>query len=112
MMGENKVLLMVPNSVPVEPAKRPTEEGEAQSLGTVATGAISKIVEISPDLLRKNIQACLEQMRDIFTDLSLPTVNGWKVENISVGLSISAEGSVGVASVGAEASIEIGFAPK
>jgi hypothetical protein len=51
-------------------------------------------------------------MKQVFADLKRPSIDGWKVEHINVGLSISAEGSVGVATAGVEASIEIGFAPE
>jgi hypothetical protein len=75
-------------------------------------GSVAKVVEIDPEKLRVDIDRCLAQMKQVFADLERPTIGGWKVEQIGVGLSVSAEGSVGVATAGIEASIEIVFVPE
>ena len=72
---------------------------------------IGSAVEISADDLRNNIDNCLQQMKQVFSSLREPAIDGWSVQNISVGLTISAEGSIGIATAGVEASINISFSP-
>lgn len=86
--------------------------GETHSLKTLFTGAVAKAVPIDPGKLRADIGDCLAKLKQVFADLKRPSIDGWSVENVTVGLSISAEGSVGVATAGVEASIEIAFAPE
>ena len=108
--GAGKVTLMVAETM--TPTSESTDRGggKTHSLpGLLKT--VSRTVEISPEDLRNNIDKCLQQMKQVFANLKGPTIDGWSVESISVGLSISAEGSVGVATAGMEASIEIGFKP-
>ena len=69
------------------------------------------MVEVDSAKLRADIDKCLGQMKQVFADLKRPAIDGWKVEHINVGLTISAKGSVGVATAGVEASIE-SFAPE
>jgi hypothetical protein len=85
--------------------------GETHSLRDLV-GFGAKVVEVDPERLRVDIDKCLAQMKQVFADLKHPAIDGWKVEHINVGLSVSAEGSVGVATAGVEASIEIGFVPE
>jgi hypothetical protein len=109
---KEKIKLIVAE-VPVGPHEEDVDRGggETHSLKSFFSGKLTKVTEIDPDKLRVDIGKCLAQMKQVFADLKRPSIDGWKVEHINVGLSISAEGSVGVATAGVEASIEIGFAP-
>lgn len=68
--------------------------------------------EIPQDELRKNLDAALEQLQGTLSSLTARTMKDWDLESISVSLAVSAEGSIGVATVGTEASIEATFARK
>jgi hypothetical protein len=108
---QERVTLIVAQTV--TPSESPDRGGgETHSFPGFITNTVSRAVEVDPELLRANIIKSLDQMKQIFAKLKGPTVPGWKVQGISVGLTISAEGSVGVATAGVEASIEIEFAPE
>jgi hypothetical protein len=109
--ASNKIKLIV--AAPVAAISESTDRGggETHSLPSILKGAVSRVVEINPEDLRNNIDKCLQQMKHVFANLKGPAIDGWSVDSISVGLTISAEGSVGVATAGVEASIEIGFKP-
>lgn len=109
---KDKIKLIVATAVAAEDEETDRGGGETHSLRGFFGGAVAKAVEIDPEKLRADIGKCLGQMKQVFADLQRPAIVGWKVEHINVGLSISAEGSVGVATAGVEASIEIGFAPE
>jgi hypothetical protein len=112
-MADNRIKLIV--AVPPQAVVDEEEDragGQVHSLRTLFAGKLTRVTEIDPGKLRADIDKCLGQMKEIFADLQRPAMQGWKVEHINVGLTISAEGSVGVATAGVEASIEIGFAPE
>lgn len=112
MAKESKGLkLIVATPGPAAEEKADRGGGQTHSLRTLLGGA-AKVVEIDPEKLRGDIDKCLAQMKQVFADLKHPAIDGWKVDHINVGLSVSAEGSVGVATAGVEASIEIGFSPE
>lgn len=107
-----KIMLIVATPAAGEQEKTDRGGGEAHSLKSFFTGVMAKAVPIDPGKLRADIGDCLAQLKQVFADLKRPSIDGWSVENVTVGLSISAEGSVGVATAGVEASIEIAFAPE
>jgi hypothetical protein len=107
ILGESRAIRKLTN-----PTGLPCYRKCDAKLKTFFGGTVAKVTEIDPAKLRGDIDKCLDQMKEIFADLKRPTMQGWKVEHINVGLTISAEGSVGVATAGVEASIEIGFAPE
>jgi hypothetical protein len=51
----------------------------------------------------------MDQVKNLLEQVPLKTLQGWDLDEISVSLAISAEGSVGIATAGAEASIEATF---
>lgn len=81
------------------------------SIGDVLAGDVPKKVEIAADEVRDNIGQCLAQMQKVFANLEQPLVEGWQMQSISLGLIITAEGSVGIATAGVEATIQISFSP-
>jgi hypothetical protein len=113
-MAETKEMIKIIVATPVVTEEERPDRGGGQlnSLRSFFSGAVVQATEIDPEKLRVDIEKCLAHMKHIFADLQRPSIQGWKVEHINVGLSISAEGSVGVATAGVEASIEIGFAPE
>ena len=71
---------------------------------------VAQKVSVDPDELRKNLEDAMERVGVMLAKLERDVVKGWALDSISVGLALSAEGSVGIATVGAETSIELGFA--
>lgn len=67
---------------------------------------------VDVDVMGKNFEQCIGQVNKIISHLKNETVLGWEAESVSVGFAVSAEGSIGIATVGAEASIEVTFTPK
>jgi len=108
---QGKIKLIVATAQPMQDEEADRGGGEPHSLRGFFGGAVTKATEIDPAKLRDEVNKCLEKMKEVFADLQRPSIQGWKVEHINIGLSISAEGSVGVATAGVEASIEVGFAP-
>jgi hypothetical protein len=106
-----KIKLIVAAPQPMQDEETDRGGGQTHSLRGFFGGAVTKVTEIDPEKLRDEVNKCLDKMKQVFADLQRPSIEGWKVEHINVGLSISAEGSVGVATAGVEASIEVGFAP-
>lgn len=67
---------------------------------------------IKSEELGKNLKSTLSQVDKILASVEKTLRSEWKVESIAVGLSITAEGSIGIATAGVETSIEISFSPK
>jgi hypothetical protein len=109
---DEKIKLIVASTVAAVDEEEDRGGGETHSLRGFFGGTVAKVVEIDPAKLRADIDKCLGQMKQIFADLKHPSIEGWSVDHINVGLTVSAEGSVGVATAGVEASIEIGFSPE
>jgi hypothetical protein len=62
--------------------------------------------------LGSQIGSCLQQLEKAFEKSNKSPIPGWSMVGITVGLAVNASGTVGVVTVGVEASIEIQFAPK
>lgn len=67
---------------------------------------------IDSNKLKENLETTMNQLEGILANLSKKAKENWEVESIAVGLSITGEGSVGIATVGVETSIEVSFRPK
>jgi hypothetical protein len=101
-----QVTLIVPLAE-TQPPAGDRAGGQTHSLKSIAINLAAKAV--SEDALREGLEAALGQVRTLFANLRTQAVEGWQVESLSVSLAITAEGSVGVATAGAEASIEVTF---
>jgi hypothetical protein len=62
--------------------------------------------------LSTQIESCLQGLEKVFEKSTGSAISGWSVVGVTVGLAITASGIVGVVTIGAEASIQIQFAPK
>jgi hypothetical protein len=77
----------------------------------VAPKIVTQAVAIDAGLIRDNLDQCLAQLRQVFANLAEPAIEGWSVGTITVGLTVSAQGSVGIATAGIEAALEVSFKP-
>jgi hypothetical protein len=60
----------------------------------------------------ENLNECMEQVQELLNQLRQKTIESWELDGVTVGFAISAEGSIGVATAGVEASLEVTFKPK
>ena len=78
--------------------------GELQ--GTISS-MVSSVLDVSIDAFSTQLRTVISQAKSIAEHLG--DVGDFRAEEIKLGLAISAEGSVGIATAGAETSIEITF---
>lgn len=88
----------------------PADRGGGQTHGIAER--IAKTVEVDAGMLQANILEAMGAVEETLSNLPQSISANWKLDNITIGLSISAEGSVGIATAGVEASIEVSFSPK
>jgi len=106
-----KIKLIVSGQEGREAQTKDRAGGETHGLTDWAKRKASE-VEIDTENLKKNIQETLGSIDDVLREVAHNFSENWKLESISVGLSVSAEGSVGIATAGVETSIEVSFSPK
>jgi hypothetical protein len=107
----NQITLIIPAS-----SSHPNEHedrggGEQHGLKEGIYRLTSKTT-INSEKLSENLKSTLSQVDKILSIVGKTLTSEWKVESIAVGLSITAEGSIGIATAGVETSIEISFSPK
>lgn len=107
----NKIKLIISGQDEREGQMKDRAGGETHGLTEWVQGK-AKEVEIDTDKLKRNIQETMGKIDDVLRDVTHNISERWRLESISVGLSISAEGSVGIATAGVETSIEVSFSPK
>ena len=67
---------------------------------------------INPETIKANLSKALGQIEGIIAHVKNVPIANWEADSISVGLSVSAEGSIGIATAGVETTIEVSFRPK
>jgi hypothetical protein len=87
-------------------------ESRTPSLPSHAPEVVGQAVAVDAGLIRDNIDKCLAQLNQVFANLKRTSIDGWSVGSITVGLTVTAQGSVGIATAGVEASLQITFNPK
>lgn len=109
-MGNSKIRLIVKE----ETINSPTGDrggGEMHSLpGKIIDKVIDKVVDI--DKVKSSLETCINQVNTLLQDIKLKIVENWELNEITISLSISGEGSVGFATAGVEAGIEVTISPK
>jgi hypothetical protein len=71
---------------------------------------LSKTIDIGT--LKKNLDDTMSGVSQLFSDLQQKAVTGWELDGVTVSLSISGDGSIGIATAGVEAGIEVSWRPK
>lgn len=108
---KNKITLMIPGS-PSQPKEYEDRLGGEQNGFKEVIQRITGTKDIDSETLKKNIERTIDQIDGILDKIGSKLTSAWKVESICVGLSVNAEGSIGIATAGIETSIEISFSPK
>lgn len=106
-----KIKLIVSGEAERETQTKDRAGGETHGLTDWAKQKASEI-EIDAEKLKKNIQETLGSIDHVLREVAHDFSDNWDLDSISVGLSVSAEGSVGIATAGVETSIEVSFSPK
>ena len=65
--------------------------------------------EVPLDTLKKSLESTQAEIDELLAGVRQSTVAGYRLNSIEVSLAISAEGSIGVATAGVEASIALSF---
>lgn len=75
---------------------------------------VTKVVEktVKPEVFQKNFEVALENSGNLLASAEKKITQGWEIDSITLSFSISGEGSIGFATLGAEAGIEITLVPK
>ena len=103
------VVIMVPSSH--EPLEL-TDRGRTEI--HVSKEATSELVverRVDSEKLRLNVEQSMSQVGEILSAAEQKVCETWEIQSVSVGLSINAEGSVGIATAGVEASLKVTFTP-
>ena len=82
------------------------DRGGGESHGLVSRGVDTFVSEVPLDKVGAQLKRILERVGSALTDVRVG-VPGWVIDEIKVGLSISAEGNIGIATAGVEATIEV-----
>jgi hypothetical protein len=104
------VLLMVPGSIEILEL---ADGGEAEP--QVLKDAVRELAierRVDPEKLRLNIEQSMSQVSEIFSTAEQKVGELWEIQSVSVGLSINAEGSVGIATAGLKASLQVTLTPR
>ena len=108
MTDPSTLTLIVPGEVAVGDAERKPEDFEEHAIPV-----IGRLFHGSKEVDIGKLQASLEKAQDqidaLLKKVRKSTVSGYRLSSIEVSLAISAEGSIGVASAGVEASLSLSF---
>lgn len=104
------VLIMVPDtSVPETPGYRDVEETHGL-MGTFKESVLKRNVD--SETLALNIEQSMGQVDEILSRVGPVVGDTWEIKSVSVGLSINADGSVGIAAAGLESSLQVKLIPR
>ena len=109
-MGSIRV--RVETEEPLAPAPEDGVRGEVKEIGRGRTG-LSRIMPFGTDQLAASLKDLTGELGKIFADLQ--RVGGFELNEVQVGLEISAEGGfnlIGSAKAGGKGAITLTFAPR
>jgi hypothetical protein len=78
--------------------------------GEMVRKAFGRTEEVSLSDIEKRLGKLQEQIDCVLEAVSTRDVQGMRLTEVSVGLAVTGEGSIGVATIGAEASITLTYA--
>ncbi len=67
---------------------------------------------VSFDQFKSRLTETISQIDELFDEVGSRISETWEIDTVTVSLGVSAEGSIGIATTGVEASIEISISPK
>ncbi len=109
MNQERTATLIVPaQAPPPDGGQQKPEDFEEQAIPVIGR-IFHKSEEIPTGKLEDGLDKVQEQVGDLLGRVKASTVAGFRLSSVEVGLAISAEGSVGFATAGVQASISLSF---
>ena len=109
--SKNKITIIVAETGSQEGVGKDRAGGETHGIKEFFQKRATNI-EIDADELKRNIEETISKIAGTLHDVGQSVSDNWKLDGISIGMSISAEGSIGIATAGVETSIEVSFAPR
>jgi hypothetical protein len=107
--GEKVPLIVVEGEAPAGPAAGDGEEVFTPHL-RILPGKVGKLKEVDYDRLKRELEKVQAQMGGVFASLDKARPSGkFSLSEVAVSLAVSGEGSVGIATVGAEATITLTY---
>ncbi len=108
MVQQHETITLIVGNLP-ETEYTDRKGGQTQGLLQKLFGH-EKPVDLSK--VKQNLDNSIAQISSVLSDLKKKAIDGWELESVSISLAVSAEGSIGVATAGVEAAIEVSFKPK
>ena len=68
-------------------------------------------IEKKIDVLGENLEKCMTEISELLSKVHNHAIENWTIDGVTVGIALSAEGSIGIATAGVEASLEVSFKP-
>lgn len=91
----------------------PKDRGGGEPHGLFKNTVIKTIEKtIDPQIMKQSFENCLEQTKQLLENAAKKISEGWEIESINLSFAVNGEGSIGLATVGVEAGIEITLIPK
>lgn len=93
------------------PARPANEGGSEHGLNVInRVGRALGVVHRPVAQVKSELDTVLAQIRTMLDSVSSAPIGNFKLDGLEVGLAISAEGSIGIATAGVEASVTLKFA--
>jgi hypothetical protein len=108
-MSDRELTLIVVGQETAERTRGDRGGGELQSRGPLLGKFFAKKGTVEISRVKGQLDSTLAQTRDLLESVENQTFGEWGLNEITVGLAITAEGTIGVATAGVEASIELKF---
>jgi hypothetical protein len=110
MTDPQTLTLIVPNAEVMtgEPESKP-EDFEEQAFPKFLARLVHRPKEVDLNTLQDGLQTVQGQIDALLKVVKDSTVDDYRLNSVEVSLGISAEGSIGVATAGVEASISLSF---
>ncbi len=105
------ITLMVPSSISETLDEEDRGGGETYGFKELLRRVV-RSEEVDLETFKNNIERTVDQIDELLDKIGNKVKGSWKVESISVGLSVTAEGSIGIVTGGVETSIRVSFCPK
>jgi hypothetical protein len=98
----------------VPPATQSAQEidrlgGEETGFKETLQNVFSGVVPVEKSDLKASLHHLLSNLREVIGDVSSLDMKDWRISDIEIGLTINAEGTVGIATAGMESSLKIKY---
>lgn len=109
--SRDEIVFIVPMTGGVREPSPADAGGETHGLKEIAGRAVRAfgVKKRSVDAVKDDLKAVLANIRTVLESVEASAVGDLSLEGIDVGLAISGEGSIGIATAGVEASVTLRF---